>query len=177
MSNPIKLNAKLAKPYIWISVYGLKYMKYFEDSNQALEYVKQNPHRCMELNRTVPEDIPAERAIIEEIAPAKPDSSVNEIKERAAEPTKTLPRKARLIYGLDGFSAIIVIPAINALEFGIVPLLIAAAICVYSSAFITARISQSPLSIGARAFFYSGLFFLYFTLSVFMQILVNAIHA
>ena len=47
MNNPISYNLDGREKYtVWVSYWGVEIMKYFSRPEEAIDYVKQNSHRC-----------------------------------------------------------------------------------------------------------------------------------
>lgn len=55
MKNPITYSDRKRKYFIWVSYWGIKVMKYFSSPEEAIDYIKLNPRRCMDIKSTVPQ--------------------------------------------------------------------------------------------------------------------------
>ena len=50
MNNPIAYNISNNDFYVWTSKFGIKYMKYFGTPEDAINYIKDNVHRCFHIS-------------------------------------------------------------------------------------------------------------------------------
>jgi DnaJ-class molecular chaperone len=51
MDNPIKFNISDRDFYIWVSKFGVKYMKYFDTPEHVVNFIKNNPHKCLYIDK------------------------------------------------------------------------------------------------------------------------------
>lgn len=47
--NPVQYNETINRYYVWVSWLGIKFMRYFADSDQALAFVKSHPGDCLSI--------------------------------------------------------------------------------------------------------------------------------
>lgn len=63
MNNPINYNISDNDFYIWASKIGIKYMKYFDTPENTVDFIKNNPYKCVNINKTQGLVLPYEKWI------------------------------------------------------------------------------------------------------------------
>lgn len=164
MPNPIRFEPSSGEYFVWLTRFGVKYMKYFPTGEDALEYVRNNPRLCMELSgidaisdawvSEARERRGFSEAINQKVGREKVEFE-NEIRKNS---------KARLVYGVDTLAALPAFSISQALGVGgAVPIVLVGGILIYASSRVTQKVSESKFSVATRVAIYTGLCLLYFS--------------